>query len=245
MKARNIDSALSGDTPLWRSTTSGRISSGLGLRLLLVVLSCHLAVPAIQSATAQIVRGTPIDSPPQIIATATNAPPPQSASTNSPATNAPAVAAPAGGRPGDDFLEVGFDKLSGFEFDPGDLSPPRYPGSQIRRPPPGPPPEIPAAINALNGRNVAITGFMLPLKLENGRVVEFILLRNQMSCCYGLSPRINEWVHARVVGSGAKVTMDRPLTACGKLYVGEFRRNTNSPPGIYQMDCVQVLDTTK
>jgi hypothetical protein len=244
MKARNIDSVGSGDTPL-RPRTSGSIASGLGSQLFLVVLSCHLAVPAIQSANAQIVRGTLIDSPAQIVATATNAPPPQSASTNSPATNAPAVATPDEGRPAADFLEVGFDKLSGFEFDLGGQSPLHYPGSQIRRPPPGPPPEIPVTINALDGRNVAVTGFMLPLKLENGRVVEFILLKNQMSCCYGLSPRINEWVHARVVGNGVKVTMDRPVTARGKLHVGEFRRNTNSPPGIYQMDCVQVLDATQ
>jgi len=39
--------------------------------------------------------------------------------------------------------------------------------------------QIPASVKALNEKQVAVRGFMMPMKVEKGMVTEFLLLRNQ------------------------------------------------------------------
>jgi hypothetical protein len=57
------------------------------------------------------------------------------------------------------------------------------------------PDQIPAKIRALNGKKVVVEGFMIPSFMEWGpKVKTFILVANQMSCCYGMVPAMNEWV---------------------------------------------------
>jgi len=44
---------------------------------------------------------------------------------------------------------------------------------------------------------VAVTGFMLPTKMDKGLVTEFLLVKESMMCCYGVMPKINEWWWSR------------------------------------------------
>jgi hypothetical protein len=88
--------------------------------------------------------------------------------------------------------------------------------------------EIPQDIRALNGKEVAIKGFMLPLKQHERRVTEFILLKNQGMCCFGKAPNVNEWVQVAVEGEGFKAVLDQPVTIYGKLLVGEYRENRHA-----------------
>jgi hypothetical protein len=97
---------------------------------------------------------------------------------------------------------------------------------------------IPDSIKSLDNREIVLKGFMLPLKLENGRATEFLLMRNRNSCCFGLPLRINEWVDVRMKGGGVKSIMDVPLTVYGTLHVGEFIKNG-------QMSCIYQLDGEK
>jgi len=80
---------------------------------------------------------------------------------------------------------------------------------------------IPDNVRALDGRRVCITGYMLPVKVENGLVKECLLLRNQMMCCYGRRPELNEWVTVRFAGAGVPSRMDTPVAFYGTLHVGE------------------------
>jgi uncharacterized protein len=101
--------------------------------------------------------------------------------------------------------------------------------------------QIPDSINALNRKSVAVTGFLLPVNLKHGLATEFLLLRNQSACCYGLTPKINEWIIVRTTGDGVKPTMDVPITAEGMLHVGEQREDGHLL-GIYELDCDRVLN---
>jgi len=76
---------------------------------------------------------------------------------------------------------------------------------------------------------------MLPLKVENGRVTEFLLLRDQLMCCFGAVLKINEWVSVKTIGTSVKAIRDQPVTISGKLHVGEMREN-GCLVGIYRMD---------
>jgi hypothetical protein len=76
---------------------------------------------------------------------------------------------------------------------------------------------------------------MLPLKVEGGLVTELLIMRDQSMCCYGVQPKINEWVSVKMARVGVKPIMDQPVTLFGKLRVGEMREN-GYLVGIYALD---------
>jgi hypothetical protein len=101
--------------------------------------------------------------------------------------------------------------------------------------------QIPTSVKAMNKSAVALTGFMLPIKWSEGLVTDFMLLPNQMGCCYGRMPRINEVVIVNTAGQGVKLLQDIPVSILGTFHVGAVRNN-NYLVGIYQMDCERVVE---
>lgn len=83
---------------------------------------------------------------------------------------------------------------------------------------------IPKNIVELDRARVAIRGFILPLRMDEGLAVEFLLVRDQNLCCYGVVPKINEWINV-TSSRGVKPLLDQPVTVCGELRVGDWREN--------------------
>ena len=84
--------------------------------------------------------------------------------------------------------------------------------------------QIPEDVIAMDGRKVALAGFILPLALADGRATEFLLLRTQSACCFGLVPRVNELVVVKVAPPGITPRPDTPVVVAGTLtvkWVGE------------------------
>ncbi len=117
-----------------------------------------------------------------------------------------AADAPAG------VVAVGFDKLASFEF--------TAPESEAKAP--AAEAQIPAKVREFNDKKVAVTGFMLPVKMNEGLVTEFLLVKDPMMCCYGVMPKVNEWVVVKMVGKGTPPLMDVPITFEGQLKVGQI-----------------------
>lgn len=133
--------------------------------------------------------------------------------------------------PGTDYTEVGFDRLADFKYEvpDGALTEPAARAVMARN-------RIPRAIAKLDGQKVAVAGYMLPLRVESGKITEFLVLRDQSLCCYGAVPKINEWISVRTPkGKGIPPAMDRKLTFYGVLKVGEIVEN-GYLVGIYEMD---------
>ena len=126
--------------------------------------------------------------------------------------------------------EVNFSVLSGFDFgltkDIADKT-----GVDGR---------IPAEVRALDGRRVVIQGFLLPVRMDEGLAVEFLLMRTQSMCCYGVAPKINEWISVRLTGKGVKAVMDRPIAVAGTLHVGPQREH-GLLMDIYRLDADKVI----
>jgi hypothetical protein len=126
------------------------------------------------------------------------------------------------------YERVGFDRLAGFSFVPPspDLveAGARAEGQN----------QIPADIKALDGRKTLITGFMLPVRLANGRVTEFLLVRDPSLCCYGVVPAMNEWVVVKMKSGGVAPVMDVPISFYGELKVGPQFEN-GYMVGIYEL----------
>jgi hypothetical protein len=112
----------------------------------------------------------------------------------------------------DDYENVGFDRLAAFEYTPPETE------TVVKD-------QIPAKIKALHERKVAVTGFMLPTKMDKGLVKEFLLVKDAMMCCYGAMPKVNEWIVVKMNGAGVKPLMDLPITFEGRLRVGEMFEN--------------------
>jgi hypothetical protein len=203
------------------------------LTLLTILLQISDAAPKAAFAGLPI-RATPIDSPPETngLAAPIVVPANLIAAKLSPTNSLPHPEM-ATSQTNRGCLEIGFDKLSGFParviYEEGVSNGVRLPHVTKMSG------EIPQTIKLLDNRKVAVKGFMLPLKQENGLATDFILLRSRMMCCYGMIPNINEWIHVRMDGKGAQCIMDTPVTIRGKLHVEEFRED-GSMVGIYRLD---------
>ena len=185
----------------------------------LAILACMAGCsrqPANDSAAADI-RGTPISTP---------------VSTNRSTGAVVAAAQPVAARePG--YLDIGFEKLSGYAFEVSDdlLAPATNSAAATAKVEA----QIPKPIKELDRKPVALSGFMLPLKVEAGLVTEMLIMKDQSMCCYGVQPKINEWVSVRMVKTGVKPVMDQPVKLYGKLRVGEMREN-GYLVGIYALE---------
>ena len=115
------------------------------------------------------------------------------------------------------YEAVGFDRLASYEYEQPQPDP-----ATPDAPPPSGAAQIPEKIKALDQQKVAVTGFMLPVKMEGGLVKEFLLVRDAMMCCYGVMPKVNEWVVVKMVGKGVAPLMDVPITFEGRLQVGQI-----------------------
>lgn len=131
------------------------------------------------------------------------------------------------------YTPIGFDKLSSYPFELSDdlLAPVTNSVASTEKIES----QIPRRVKDLDQKRIGLTGFMLPLKVEKGVVTELLIMKDQSMCCYGVQPRINEWVSVKMVGEGVKAVMDQPVTLFGKLHVGEMREN-GYLVGIYAMD---------
>ena len=85
---------------------------------------------------------------------------------------------------------------------------------------------------------------MLPMNFQGELATDFLILRNQSMCCYGVIPNITEWVNVRMIGKGVKPIMDQPVTVSGRFHVGDVREN-GSLVGIYRLDAEKLLGPTQ
>ena len=130
----------------------------------------------------------------------------------------------------EDFEDLGFDKLGSYPYEVFELKE----GVTLKE-------QIPASVKELDRKKIAIKGFMLPYRNNGESVTEFILLRNQGLCCFGMVPRMNEWVHVTMAeGTGAPYAVDLPITVFGTLSVGEVYEK-NVLMSLYRMEGTAVI----
>jgi hypothetical protein len=76
---------------------------------------------------------------------------------------------------------------------------------------------VPPHINALQGRRVAVDGFMLPMLMKREHVTGFLLLRDQGGGCFGIAPPMNGWVYVTMAGKRtAEATQDGPSASSAR-----------------------------
>jgi hypothetical protein len=140
----------------------------------------------------------------------------------------------------DGYLKLGFDRLASYHF----VAPAFDPATaDAKVKPPSGEEQIPAEVKSWSGRKVILTGFMMPVKMVNGLVTEFLLVRDPMVCCYGSIPNMNEWVVVKM-RQGVQPLMDVPISYYGELKVGATFEN-GYLTGIYALDGEKMGDVQK
>lgn len=135
-----------------------------------------------------------------------------------------------------DYLNLGFDGLASFEY----LAPDVAVKGPITKPDVADK-FIPDYIKTLDGKKVIIKGFMIPLLVKDGAVVELLMMRNQSTCCYGTPPKITEFISVKISGKGVPALMDVPVNLAGTFHVGTERAN-GFITEIYRMDGEKLVD---
>lgn len=123
---------------------------------------------------------------------------------------------------------VGWDALSGYLYT---REKPPVPGADetaLGR--------IPEAVLGISGKRVTVTGFQMPLRMrgETNDIDELLLLRNPYQCCFGVAPRPNEWIVARIAAGASVESGPIVVTLTGVLEVGEEYRE-GSLASVYRM----------
>jgi hypothetical protein len=141
---------------------------------------------------------------------------------------------------GEHLLEVGFEQLASFPYtivDAGTGATPAEIEAARKRD------QVPATIRALDQKRVAITGFALPLQLENGRAKKLFLMRDVSTCCFGATPNTNDYVVV-TMKEGAKTVADIPIVLVGTLRIGE-RYEGGYLVSLYELEDAKYLGPRK
>lgn len=147
---------------------------------------------------------------------------------------APAVTAQPPAENG--YLKLGFDQLSSYVFTPPAFDPAADPKAK----PPTGEEQIPPIVKSWHGKKAAVTGFMVPVRMEKGLVVEFLLMRNTLACCFGIVPNMNEWVIVKMK-QGVAPLMDVPVLLYGQLKVGALFEN-GYLTGLYELEAERMIE---
>lgn len=112
------------------------------------------------------------------------------------------------------FRSVGFEQLCKFAYP---IKPNGTRGTLAN----GDTPCIPQDVKELDGEKVCLSGFLIPMTYEaKGRA--FLLTKNQMLCCYGQTPKVNEWAIV-TMKEPVPAVLDKPVVISGQLRVGEVK----------------------
>jgi len=100
----------------------------------------------------------------------------------------------------------------------------------------------------LNGKQVAVKGYMMPVEIEkDGDVRNFLLMRTRASCCFGAPLELTDFIEVRMKnGRKGKFLMDRTITVRGDLEVGA-RVENGEVTSLYRMaaDEVELSEESK
>jgi hypothetical protein len=119
------------------------------------------------------------------------------------------------------FQRVSFETLAGFEYkDKFDQT-------------------VPEKIRALNGKDISVRGFMFPLESDGERLTTFMLVKDQVGCCFGGTPKVNHWIYVQMAEDKKADYVDSvPVTVYGKMSIGET--TIEEMKGLYCMKADRV-----
>ena len=142
---------------------------------------------------------------------------------------------------GRELFVVGFDKLAAFPYTIVDTGTGATPAEieQARKRN-----QVPDWIRFYHEKPVLLTGYLMPLQLENGLAKKFVLMKDVNTCCYGATPNMNDYVVVTMKGAGVPATQDIPVEIIGVLHVEEKYEN-GYVTSLFRLDGEKFLGAKK
>ncbi|MCS7079708.1 MAG: DUF3299 domain-containing protein [Chloracidobacterium sp.] len=95
---------------------------------------------------------------------------------------------------------------------------------------------FPQRAQQLNGKQVEINGFMVPLGIGDGKIRRFILIEVPLACCFGDGPGIEQMIFVTLApGQELSAASDYPVTVSGTFQVGVQRRESGAVESLYRI----------
>lgn len=117
---------------------------------------------------------------------------------------------------GQEMFALGFDKLSSFAYklvDAGTGATPEEIEARLKEDP------VPDWVKAYDNQRVLLTGYMMPLLVENGKSSKFVMMRDVNTCCYGAVPNMNDYLVVTMEGEGIETIQDVPVDLIGIFHI--------------------------
>src|SRR5436190_5829465 len=142
---------------------------------------------------------------------------------------------------GQEAISLGFEKLSAFPYTIVDAGTGATPQEieQARKKD-----QVPDWIRVYQNKRVALTGYLMPLQVENGLAKKFVMMKDINTCCYGAVPNMNDYVVVAMKGEGVRPVQDVPVELVGILHVEEKYEN-GYVTSLFQMDGEKFLGPKK
>jgi hypothetical protein len=142
---------------------------------------------------------------------------------------------------GENLYVLGFDKLSAFPYTIVDAGTGATPAEieEARKKD-----KVPDWIRVYDGKRVALTGYMMPLQIENGRSKKFVMMKDVTTCCYGAVPNMNDYVVVAMKGDGVVNVPDVPVVLVGTFRVEE-KYEAGYVTALFSMDGEKFLGAKK
>lgn len=101
--------------------------------------------------------------------------------------------------------------------------------------------QFPAALKALDGKEISIVGYMIPGEMDQGNVLDFMLVRDLLGCCFGGTPMPDEWLDVIMVeGAEAEYRPYMPTRVTGILTLSGQQDEAGFALGIYMLKGTHV-----
>ena len=142
---------------------------------------------------------------------------------------------------GEAFLSVGFDKLAAFPYtivDAGTGATPEEIAAAQKRD------QVPDWVRIYHDKRVVLTGYMMPLQVENGKSKKFVMMKDVNTCCYGAVPNMNDYAVVSMKGDGITAVQDVPVMLIGVLKIEE-KYESGYITALFQMEGEKFLGPAK
>ena len=96
--------------------------------------------------------------------------------------------------------------------------------------------EFPAQIKELDGKEITISGYMIPGRIRKNMVRDFMLVRDLAGCCFGGAPNPDEWIDVIMIDeTEAEYLRYLPITVRGRLELIGDQDQEGYAVGVYRL----------
>lgn len=137
----------------------------------------------------------------------------------------------------DGYREVKFELLTSYDYEWSQTT-------GVAEPTDNPEGRIPAPVKELDGTMCFIVGYMQPIDFDRDGVKSFLLTNYPGGCCFGMVPRLNEWIEVEMPGDErVEYSYFDAIKIRGKFEVGEVKSG-EVITSLYRMtpDDVEVIE---